>query len=137
MYTQVYYSLMNTANAIHKAELLRCGCRVSPTTGETFSLCARHACNLAARTAEIPSDPVDLPKKPRGHGMKPICIFCASFRLLPDGANLKCYDCGHTFAVADIKGFALSIDSKPRVCTACNTTHYGACSCSSTQRESI
>lgn len=126
---------MNTANAIHKAELLICGCRTL-TTGEVVTYCARHACSTSAANAELPAEPVRLPKDPRGQGMKPICVLCASFRIRPDGACIKCDDCGHTFTAADINGFAISVDSKPRVCPACNATHYGACSCFA-QREAI
>lgn len=120
---------MNTeAATIHAAELLFCGCRANPKTGETYSLCARHTNNPAS--AKLHKNP---------DGSRPLCPQCSSFRIRPitESASIACDDCGHTFTAADINGFALSIDSKPRVCPSCYTTNYGACSCFATQREAL
>lgn len=139
-----YHPFMNTANTIHKAELLRCGCRVSPTTGETFSLCPRHTCNLAARADELSEHALTLmpvPKHPEG--LKALCPVCSSQRIVPvgenaAGINLVCRDCGELFAASQIIGYGASDGGCPRKCD-CGAVHYGqtdTCSLCS-QREAI
>ena len=118
---------MNTeATTIHAAELLLCGCRVDKISGAVFTACARHTCNVLARSIKLPPR-LSLPSHP--HGLKPLCPQCASYRISPDVDHVVCGDCGHIFQPSDIVGFALSVDSKPRPCHACNTIHYGVCLC--------
>ena len=107
---------MNTATtvsaAIHRAELLRCGCRVDVQTGARFITCPSHANTPAV-------DP--LQKK---DGMRPICPVCSSQRLKPVGINILCMDCDALFGGNEIVGYALSVDSGPKKC-ACGAVHYG------------
>lgn len=124
----------HAAPGIHAAELLRCGCRVNTKTGETYTLCPRHTCSSVARFRELPES-LAVNRLPKKEGMNPLCPFCSSQRIHPtnEGAGCLCDDCGYEFAVSEINGYALSVDSKPRVCPTCNAIHYGACSCAQQQ----
>jgi len=110
---------MNTA---HKAELLYCGCRVIPATGETVTTCARHTCSPVVRHVELPTDP-------SGQGLRPLCPECASPHIRPVSDYLVCDECKTEFSAEEIVGFGLSVDSKPRQCPHCNTITYGQCTC--------
>ena len=107
---------MNTATtvsaAIHRAELLRCGCRVDVQTGARFITCSSHANTPAV-------DPLA-----KRDGMRPLCPVCSSQHLKPIGINILCRDCDALFAPADITGYGLSDDGGPRRCE-CGVVHYG------------
>ena len=113
---------MNTATtvsaAIHRAELLRCGCRVDVQTGARFITCSSHANTPAA-------DPLA-----KRDGMRPLCPVCSSQRIQPAGINILCRDCDALFAASDITGYGLSDDGEARQCHLCNTTYHGAHDCS-------
>jgi len=81
---------MNNALRVtaHCAELLTCGCRVDPQTGDVFTACARHACHPVMADAELPR-----------------CPFCASRNLTTStaGLHLVCNACGCRFPVGNNK----------------------------------
>lgn len=115
---------MNAMESTHRSELLHCGCRVNPASGEVFTHCARHACMPVATHKEI-STPVELPADPSGQGMKPLCPECFGQRVVADIGRARCLECEAEFDPVQIIGFGLSVDSKSKSCPECGALHVG------------